>query len=103
GPDLVATLIDLLDDLHHDVSTASACALGRMGHAAARPVLRQALHRAPSVPVIEAVPPIADEECIVLLGRIVRASPELAAAALDAIEAIEHPMAGALLARLRGP
>jgi hypothetical protein len=48
--------------------------------------------------VIEAVPPIADEECVVLLGRLVRsAAPELAAAARDALDATEHPRAARLL------
>jgi hypothetical protein len=101
APGIVATLIDLLGDLHHDVSRAAACALGRMGRAEARPVLKQVLLQEPSVPVIEAVAPIADEECVVLLGRIVGASPDLATAALDAIETIEHPVAARVLARLR--
>jgi hypothetical protein len=101
GPEIVATLIDLLGDLHGDVSTAAACALGCMGHAQARAVLKHALHQAPSVPVIEAVPPIADEECIVLLGRIAGAMPDMADAALDAIEAIDHPFAARTLERLR--
>jgi HEAT repeat protein len=101
GTDIVPTLVDLLGDLHGDVSTAAACALGRMGHAEARPVLKRALRQAPSVPVIEAVPPIADEECIVLLGRIAGAMPDMAAAALDAIEAIDHPVAVRTLERLR--
>jgi hypothetical protein len=101
GTDIVPTLIDLLGDLHGDVSTAAACALGRMGHAEARPILKQALRQAPSVPVIEAVPPIADEECVVLLGRIAGAMPDMAAAAFDAIEAIDHPVAARTLERLR--
>jgi hypothetical protein len=101
GPEIVPTLIDLLGDLHGDVSTAAACALGRMGHTEARHLLKQALRQAPSVPVIEAVPPIADEECVVLLGRIAGAMPDLAAAALDAIEAIDQPFAARTLERLR--
>jgi hypothetical protein len=48
--------------------------------------------------VIEAAAPIADEECVVLRGRIARsASPELAAAARDALDATEHPLAAKLL------
>jgi hypothetical protein len=42
GPDVVDTLIELLGDLHPDVALE------------------------------EAVPPIADEECVVLLGRVAR-------------------------------
>jgi hypothetical protein len=101
GPDVIATLIDLLGDLHRDVSIEAACALGRMGRPEARPLLKQALRQAPSMRVIEAVPPIADEECVVLLGRIARASPDLAGAALDAIEAIQHPLAARVSERLR--
>jgi hypothetical protein len=101
GPDIVATLIDLLSDLHREVSIAAACALGRMGRPEAAPLLKQALRQSPSLPVIEAVPPIADEECIVLLGRIARSSSDLNAAACDALDAIEHPVAERLAARLR--
>jgi hypothetical protein len=101
GPEIVPTLIDLLGDLHGDVNMAAACALGRMGHVEARPIIKQALRQAPSAPVIEAVPPIADEECVVLLGRIASAMPDMAVAALDAIEAIDHPFAARTLDRLR--
>ncbi len=101
SPDIVATLIELLSDLHREVSTAAACALGRMGRPEAAPLLKQALAQSPSLPVIEAVPPIADDECIVLLGRIARSSSDLTAAACDALDAIEHPVAERLAARLR--
>ncbi len=100
GPDIGTTLTDLLGDLHRDVSIAAACALGRMGRPEARPWLKQALREAPSLPVIEAVPPVADEECMVLLGRIAGTFPELAAAARAARAAIEHPVAGRILRRL---
>lgn len=100
--DAMTTLIDLLGDLHRDVSLAAACALGHVARAEALPILKQSLRAAPSPPVIEAIPPIADEECIVLLGRIARASPDLADAARDALEAIRHPLAERLSARLRG-
>ena len=101
GPDVIVTLTDLLGDLHRHVSMAAACALGRMGRPEARPLLKQALREAPSPPVIEAVPPVADEECVVLLGRLASASSELSAAALDALEAIQHPLAERLSAHLR--
>jgi hypothetical protein len=101
APDVITTLVDLLGDLRRDIGIEAACALGRMGRAEAAPLLRQALRQAPSLRVIEAVPPIADEECIVLLGRIAHASPDLAAAAYDALEAIEAPLATRLLERPR--
>lgn len=102
-PDIIATLMDLLGDLHRNVNMAAACALGRMGRTEARPLLKLTLRQAPSLAVIEAVPPIADDECIVLLGRVASASPKLAAAARDALEAIQHPLAERLSARLREP
>jgi HEAT repeats len=101
GPEVITTLAELLDDLHRDVCIEAACALGRMGRPEAAPLLKQALRRAASQLVIEAIPPVADEECVVLLGRIARASPDLAAAARDALAAIEAPLAARLLERLR--
>lgn len=102
GPDVVATLVDLLGDLHHDVSLEAACALARLGRTESRPLLKRLLVEAPSVRVIEAIPPIADEECVVQLGRLAGAAlPELATAARDALDATEHPLAARLLERLR--
>ena len=99
GPGIAATLIDLLDDLHREVGVGAACALGRMGRTEALPLLKQVLRQAPSAPVIEALGPIADEECVVMLGRI--ASPDLRTAVRDALEAVEHPRAARVLQRLR--
>ena len=103
GPDIAETLIDLLGDLHPEVNMTAACALGRMGRQEARPLLMRALHQAPSLAVVEAVPQVADEDCVVLLGRIARTLPDLAAAARDAIEASEHPIAVRVLAGLGAP
>ena len=99
GPGIAATLIDLLDDLHREVGVGAACALGRLGRTEALPLLKQVLRQAPSAPVIEALGPIADEECVVMLGRI--ASPDLRTAVRDALEAVEHPRAARVLQRLR--
>ncbi len=102
GPEVAAVLVDLLGDLNHDVCMEAACALGRMGRPEAVPPLKHTLRQAPSVRVIEAVAPIADEECVVLLGRLARDAPEdFAAAARDALEAVEHPLAARLLERIR--
>jgi hypothetical protein len=100
-PNAIAVLIDLLDDLNEGVQISAACALGRMGRSEARPSLTRWLRERPSPPVIDAISPIADDECIVLLGRIARAGADLHAAALDALEAIEHPRAAAIAAGLR--
>ena len=101
GPEGAAILIDLLGDLNRDVCVEAACALGRMGRSEAVPLLKHTLRQAPSVHVIEAVAPVADEEWLVLLGRLVRVAPEdLAAAARAALEAVEHPLAARLLERM---
>jgi len=102
GPEVNAILVDLLGDLNRGVCVEAACALGRMGRPEAVPLLRHALRQAPSLRVIEAVAAVADEECVVLLGRLAReASEDLAAAARDALEAVEHPLAARLLERIR--
>jgi HEAT repeats len=72
GPEVTATLVDLLGDLNRDVSVEAACALGRMGRPESVPQLKHALRLAPSLRVIEAVAAVADEECVVLLGRLAR-------------------------------
>ena len=102
GPEVTAILVDLLGDLNRDVCVEAACALGRMGRPEAVPLLKHALRQAPSLRVIEAVAAVADEECVVLLGRLARGAQEdLAAAARDALEAVEHPLAARLLERMR--
>ena len=102
GPDVAATLVDLLGDLHADVSLEAAFALARLGRAEGLPLLKRLLIEAPSARAVDAVPQIADEECVVQLGRIARSvSPDLAAAAREALEATEHPRAARLLELLR--
>jgi hypothetical protein len=97
-PAILQVLVDLADDGESDVRAAAACALGRMGRSEARPTLVRLLRGAPSVEVIEAIPAIADEDCIILLGRLVRTRPTLAAAARDALEMIDHPRARQVIA-----
>jgi HEAT repeat protein len=92
-PAVLQRLLDLAGDGDGDVRVAAACALGRMGRSEARQTLVHLLRDAPSVEVIDAIPAIADEDCIILLGRLVRAQPTLAAAARDALEMIDHPRA----------
>jgi hypothetical protein len=100
-PELILILIDLLDDLDRRVATAAALALGRIGRIEARPNLKALLRDAPSQDVIEAVSSIADEECVVLLGRIARSRSVLADAALASLENADHPRAATILAAIR--
>jgi HEAT repeats len=103
APDMVAQLRDLLDDLQRPVRMAAACALGLMGRNEVRPLLTRYLREEPSAQHIDAIVPVADEECIVLLGRIARTMPDLSAAALDALDAIDHPRASRIAAEMGVP
>jgi hypothetical protein len=100
-PEVIAVLIELLDDLDPTVARSAACALGQMGRFEAGPMLKRLLRDAPSSQVIDSVIPIADEECVVLLGRIARSAPGLAMAALDGLDSIDHPRAGTVAAAIR--
>jgi HEAT repeat protein len=100
-PELIAVLVDLLDDLDRTVAKAAACALGHMGRVEARTALKSLLRSEPSEEAIDAITLIADEECTVLLGRIARAAPNLADAALDSLDGIDHPRAAAIAAVIR--
>ena len=64
-------------------------------------MLARILREDPSAEVIEAAAAIADEECIVLLGRIARAGTGLADTALDALGGMDQPRAAALAAAIR--
>jgi hypothetical protein len=93
-------LVDLLHDLHEEVASAAACALGRVGRPEARTLLGRLLRKAPTAEVIDAVSAIADEECCVLLGRIARDRPALTKTALDALKAADAPDADRIIAGL---
>jgi HEAT repeat protein len=90
---LVPLLIELLDDADRDVAREAACALGRMARHEARPALVRLLQGQPSTTVIDAVIAIADEECLIILGRIARRNPHLAGTAIAALEDIGSPRA----------
>ena len=79
SPEMVDQLRDLLDDLQRPVRMAAACALGRMGRNEVRAPLARYLREEPSTQIIDAVAPVANEERIVLLGRIARTMPGLSA------------------------
>ena len=100
-PATIPLLIDLLDDLRSQVGIAAACALGRLGRAEARPVLLRLLQDHPSSEIVDAIVAVADEDCVVLLGRIARLAPDQAGAMLDALDAIDHPLARTVADSLR--
>lgn len=96
-----AALIDLLTDLHDSVAAAAACALGRMGRAEARPRLLRLLANAASPVVIDAFASVADNDGIVVLGRLASSRPDLARAVLAALDEIDQPRAAQVAAGLR--
>jgi hypothetical protein len=100
-PELISVMIDLLDDLNQGVARSAACALGQIGRNEARPMLAKLLREEPSEEIIDAVSSIADEECIVQLGRIARTEPALSETALDALEGIDQPRANAIATAVR--
>jgi hypothetical protein len=100
-PEATAPLNDLLDDLYPEVATAAACALGRLRRSEVRPLLVRFLREKPSPEIIDAIAPIADEECIILLGRVARARPDLSEAVRDALDTIDHPRAEKIAAQIR--
>jgi HEAT repeat protein len=95
-PELIYVMIDLLEDLNQDVARSAACALGQIGRIEARPMLAKLLRDEPSEGIIDAVSSIANEECVVQLGRIARTQPALSEAALNALESIDLPRANAI-------
>jgi hypothetical protein len=101
SPEVALVLIELLGDLHTDVARAAACSLGRMGRSEARPILLRFLLQDPSAEVIEAAASLADEEFLILLGRVGRARPDLADAVLAALEETDAPRASAIAESVR--
>lgn len=101
APEVLAALIELLDDLDREVAIAAACALGRMGRVEALAPLKRGLNERPSPRVIEAVAGVADDDAIVLLARVARARPELAVSALAALDEIDSTRAAKAASALR--
>jgi HEAT repeat protein len=101
NPEVISVMIELLGDLNQGVVRSAACALGRMGRIEARPVLVKLLREQPSEEVIDAVSSVADEECMIQLGRIARTEPTLADAALAALEGTDQPRAEAIAIAVR--
>jgi HEAT repeat protein len=101
GAEVLPALHVLLDDGHADVRKAAACALGRMGRSEVRPLLVRYLREAPTAELIDAVAAVADEECVILFGRIARTAPDLTEAALDVLDASDYPRAAKIAAGIR--
>ena len=101
SPAAIPLLVELLDDTEHVVAREAACALGRLGRHEARPLLLRLLREQPSAAVIDAVSSVADEECLVVIGRIAQREPHLADAAFAALEAIGSPRAMMIAATAR--
>jgi hypothetical protein len=99
--EVVEVLVELLDDIDRRVANEAACALGRMECREARPALLRLLREAPSAAVIDALGAVADDEGLVLLGRLARTCPDLADAALAALDDSDVPRAAAIAAAAR--
>jgi len=101
APAAIPLLVELLDDTDHVVAMEAACALGRWGRHEARPLLLRLLREQPWAAIIDAVSGVADEECLVLIGRIAQQEPHLHYAALAALEADGSPRAMTIAATVR--
>jgi hypothetical protein len=105
SPATIPLLLELLEDPDPVVAREAACSLGRMGRIEVRPILLRLLRQAPSAEAIDAISAIADEECLVILGRIARTRPDLGDAALEALDSVGSPgamkIAAANSAKLR--
>jgi HEAT repeat protein len=97
----IPLLRELLDDLHRDVRIAAACALGRIGRSEVRGLLVDYVREEPTAELIDAIAPIADDECVVLLGRVARSAPHLSKCAVEALRSIDRPRADKIIAALR--
>src|SRR5262249_660944 len=102
-PAITALLGELMVDVRRPVVEAAACALGRLGPAAGRPGLAALLETAAREGVMGAGSAVADERCLVLLGRIARSGSKLAPAALAALEDSDHPRAAKIRATIVEP
>jgi hypothetical protein len=101
APGTISVLGGLLDDSNGEVKAAAACALDRMGDPNALPLLSRMLRDAPSAAVIDAVARVADEDCIILLGRLVHTKHTLSTDAREALDSIDHPLAARVVGDAR--
>jgi len=99
--EVMTLLVGLLGDHDWTVASAAACSLGRLGRSEARPALEKLLREQPSREIVDAVVPIADEDCMVLLRQLARNRPAFAVAVIEALESIDHPRANVIAASVR--
>jgi HEAT repeat protein len=99
-PNTIPRMIELLDDLHADVTNAAAVSLGQMGRRESMPVLLSMIRSAPVAETIDALASIADDDCFVELGRLAERQPNLRDAVCEALEGLDHPRAIIVLRRL---
>jgi HEAT repeat protein len=99
-PHTIPRMIELLDDLHADVTSAAAISLGQMGRREAMRVLLRMIRSAPVAETIDALASIADDDCFVELGRLAERQPNLRDAVCEALEGLDHPRAIIVLRRL---
>lgn len=98
---VVGILVELLSDLHPTVADAAACALGRAGRAEGRTRLARCLVQTPSVEGITAFAAVADDDGVVLLGRLALSHPVFSAAVLTALETIDTERAAVVAEGMR--
>jgi HEAT repeat protein len=98
---MIAAVGRLLDDPHDAVRQAAACALGRMGSPAGRATLLGLLRQEPSAEIIEAVALVADEDCLVVLGKLARDRADLADAVLAVLDDSDLPRAARIAKTIR--
>ena len=72
-------------------------ALGRMGDRDALPALSRMLREAPSAEIIDAISGVANEDSIILLGRLLQTESTLSGAVRDALDALDHPRAAQII------
>jgi hypothetical protein len=91
--DINTVLIDLMTDLNVEVRTQAACALGRFGKQEASGVLKACLQQAPTEKIIEALASLGDSDSLIRLGRLAGARPDLTEVIIEALTALDDPVA----------
>ncbi|MGC9270705.1 HEAT repeat domain-containing protein [Acidiphilium sp.] len=99
-PSTAPRLIELLDDLHRDVSREAAIALGLMGRPEAMATLIHLVKDEPSPETIDALAAIGDDDCFVALGRVAEVWPDLRHHVAQALADSEHRLAMTILRRI---
>lgn len=99
-PSTVPRLIELLYDLHREVSREAAIALGMMGRPEARASLIRLVKDGPSPETIDALLAIGDDECLVALGRVADVWPDLRHLIVQALAVSDNRLAMTIVRRI---